>query len=184
MLMVEVEGAIKMAAAKGLRARPSSAKLMEGVGAATILGAPKVQKAVLISASPMAVVGVVSMKDAEEQPEANLVAVLNMVAEKGANRTTAQRAQKGVQAYALLTEVVVAVCRLVAARGHRAALISVKLMVVAKDAHTLVVLRAPKEAHHSAKGMVEVNVVQLKVAQKVFMAAPSSVSHTEVERGV
>ena len=173
-----------MVAAKGLRARPSSAKLTEGGGAATTLGAPRAPKAVLISASPMAVVGVVSMKGAGEQQEGNLDAVLNMVVEKDANRKTAQRALKGAQAYALPTEAVVAVCMLVVARVHREAPIFVKPMAVAKDAHTPVVPRVQREAHHTAKATVEVNVVQLKAARKVCMVAPNSVSHTEVARGV
>jgi len=182
--MVGVEGAIRMVAAKVPRARPSSAKLTEGGDAATTVGAPRALKAVLISASPMAVVAVVSMKGAEEQQEGNLDAVLSMVVEKGANKTTAQRVQKGAQAYALPTEVGVAVSMLVAARAHRAALISARPTVAGKDACTPVVPRAPREAHHSAKAMVEVNVVQLKAARKVCMAVPNSVSHMEVGRGV
>jgi len=182
--MVAVEGAIKMVAAKGPRARPSSAKLTEGVGAVTTLGAPRVQKAVLISASPTAVVDVVSMKGAEEQQEGNLDAVLNMVVEKGANRTTAQRVLKDAQAYALLMEVGAVVCMLVVARGLRAALISVKLMAAEKDARTRLVPRVRREAHHFAKAMEEVNVVQLKVARKACMEVPNSVWLTEVGRDV
>jgi len=48
--MVGAEGATKRAAAKELRARPSSVRLMEEGGVASILDAPRALKVVLISA--------------------------------------------------------------------------------------------------------------------------------------
>lgn len=83
---VGVEGAREMVATKVLRARPSTAKLTEGEGAAKNLGAPRALRAVLITASPMVVADVVSMKVVGEQQEGNLAAVLDMVVEKGVNR--------------------------------------------------------------------------------------------------
>lgn len=131
----------------------------------------------------MAVVSVVSMKAAEKQQEGNLAAALNMVVERGVNRKTAQRAQRGVRVYASLMEVDLAVSMLVAARVPRALLISANPMVVAKDARTPTARRVPREALPSAKAMEEANVVQLKVAQKVYMEVHNPVSSTGVERG-
>lgn len=50
LLMVGVEGAKRKAATKEQRARPSSVRPMEGGGAVSTLDAPRVPKAVLITA--------------------------------------------------------------------------------------------------------------------------------------
>lgn len=128
----------------------------------------------------MAVVGVAVKKDAKEQHEGNLAAVSSMVAVRGAKSQTVQRAQKGGQACALLTEVGADVSILIVARELRAALISAKPTVVARDAHTLIVPREQKEVHHSARTMEVANAVQLKVAPRACMVGPNSVLRMEV----
>jgi hypothetical protein len=130
----------------------------------------------------MVVVDVVSMKAAEEQLEGNLAAVLNMAVERGANRRTAQRVQRGVRVYASLMEVDLAVSMLAAARVPRVVQISANPMVVGKDARTRTARRVPREVLHSAKAMEEGNVVRLKVVQKVCMEVHNPVLSTEVAR--
>ena len=127
----------------------------------------------------MEVAGVAVMKDAKEQHEGNLAAVSSMVAGRGAKSQTAQRVLKGGQACASLTEVVAAVSILVVVRELRAALIFAKLTVVERDAHTPIVPREQRVAHHSARAMEVANAVQLKVARRVCMAGPNSVSRME-----
>ncbi|KAG8058648.1 hypothetical protein GUJ93_ZPchr0002g23109 [Zizania palustris] len=145
----------------------TSARRPSGAPAPTLPQLPK---------SPlMAVVVVAAMKDAEEQQEENLAAVLNMVVAKGVNMRTVQRVQKGAQACVLPMEVGTAASMLVAEKVLKVALISARLMVVARDAHTLIVPRVPREVHHSARAMEEANAVQLKVVQRVCMVEPNAV---------
>ncbi|CAD6344148.1 unnamed protein product [Miscanthus lutarioriparius] len=122
------------------------------------------------------------MKGAKGQHEANRACVSSMVVVRGAKSQTAQRAPKGGQACALLMVAGTAVSMLGAGRELRAAPISAKPMVAARDAHTLTV-RVQREARHSAKHMEAASVVQPTAARRACLVGPSSASRMEVGRG-
>lgn len=99
-----------------------------------------------------------------------------MEVERDARWKIVPRAPKDILACALPTGVVEDANILSVKRVHKVAQTSVKLMGEVRGAYMKVVQKGLKEAHPSARHMVEENAAHSKlVAQRACMVAPSSV---------
>lgn len=124
----------------------------------------------------MAVVVAAALKAALKLHEENLVVASGMVEARGAGERAVKRVQKDILAYASLMEVAGAANILSAQRVLRAAQCIARHMVEERDVLFWAAPRGLKEAHPSARGMVEGSVAHSQmVAQRVFMAELSFV---------
>lgn len=184
--MVEDEGAKNLDVKKVPKGGQFFAKHMEVVIDANTLVAQKALKAELITALPMVVADVASMKVAVMLQEVNLVYASSTEVGRDARRRIAQKVQKVILDSASLTVVVSAVNSHHAQRVHKGARCFARHMVVENGVLFWDAQKVPKGALYFARGMVEESGVYLTVvfAQRVCTVVPYSVWLMAVGRDV